>query len=81
MIEGISEFKPITATWHYTKDELPKENEEVFCDTGDSCYGYQTLTYDYDVFYNSDGRWFEVIRWARVSEIVAMLNKNTSGWR
>lgn len=74
--ELITEFKPIKPTWHYTKDELPKEGEEVFCDTGEF-FGYQTLTYDGDVFYNSDGQWFEVTRWARVSEIVIALNKNT----
>lgn len=75
--EWITESKPITATWHYTKDELPKEGEEVFCDTGDSCFGYRTLTYDYDEFYDSDCRYFKPTRWARVSEIVAMLDKNT----
>ena len=77
MIEWITELKHIKPTWHYTKDGLPKEGEEVFCDTGDSCYGYQTLTYDGDVFYNSDSRWFEVTRWARVLEIVIALNNNT----
>lgn len=76
VIELATEYRPITAKWHYTENELPEEDEEVFCDTGDF-YGYQTLTYDGDVFYNSDGQWFEVTRWARVSEIVVMLDKNT----
>ena len=74
--DWITEFKPITAKWHYTEDELPDEDEEVFCDTGDF-HGYQTLTYDGDEFYDKECRRFEVTRWARVSEIVIMLDKNT----
>lgn len=73
--ELITEFKPIKPTWHYTKDELPKEGEEVFCDTGD--YGYQTLTFSGKEFYDKECLRFEVTRWARVSEIVITLNKNT----
>lgn len=68
----ITGFKP---TWRYTKDELPNEDEEVFCDTGEF-FGYQTLTYDGDAFYDNECRYFEVTRWVRVSEIVAMLNSN-----
>ena len=67
------EFKP---TWRYIENELPKEDEEVFCDTGEF-FGYQTLTYDGDVFYDSECRYFEVTRWSRVSEIATMLDKNT----
>lgn len=65
--------KPI---WHYTKDELPEEDEEVFCDAGDF-FGYITLTYTCDTFYDAECREFEVTKWARVSEIVVMLDKNT----
>ena len=72
--EWITESKPITAIWHYTKDELPKEDEECFCDTGDD---YQTLTYSDNVFYDKECLEFKVTRWARVSEIVIALNKNT----
>lgn len=74
MIEIITEFKPIKPTWHYTEKE-PEQDEECFCDAGEF-FGYRTLIYDGDVFYNSDGQWFEVTRWARVSEIVIALNKN-----
>lgn len=66
------EFKP---AWHYTENDLPEEDEECFYDAGEF-FGYQTLTYDGDVFYDSECRYFEVTRWARVSEIVAMLNSN-----
>lgn len=76
MIEIITEFKPIKPTWHYTKDELPEEDEEVFCDTGEF-YGYQTLTYCDNEFYDSECRYFKPTRWARVSEIVIALNNNT----
>lgn len=76
MIEWNTEFKPITATWHYTENELPEQNEECFCDTGEF-HGYQTLTYSDNMFYDKECREFEVTRWARVSEIVIALNKNT----
>lgn len=74
--EWITEFKPITAKWHYTEDELPEEDEECFCDTGE-LHGYQTLTYSGTEFYDKECVEFEVTRWARVSEIVIMLDKNT----
>ena len=76
MIEGITEFKSITAKWHYTENELPEQDEACFCDTGEF-HGYQTLTYSDNTFYDKECREFEVTRWARVSEIVTMLNKNT----
>lgn len=63
-------------TWHYTKDELPEQGEECFCDTGDY-HGYQTLTYCGISFYDRECEDFKVTRWARVSEIVIALNKNT----
>ena len=75
MIECITDFKQ-TATWHYTENELPEEDEEVFCDTGDF-HGYQTLIYGCGKFYDKECIWFEVTRWARISEIVTMLDKNT----
>ena len=74
--EWITEFKPIKPTWHYTENELPEKDEECFCDTGD-LHGYQTLTYSDNMFYDKECREFEVTRWARVSEIVIMLDKNT----
>ena len=73
MLDWNTELKP---TWHYTKDELPEEDEECFCDTGDF-FGYQTLTYGCDRFYDSECREFEVTRRARVLEIVIALDKNT----
>lgn len=77
MIEWITEFKPITIAWHYTENELPEQYEECFCDTG-KFHGYQTLTYIGTEFYDKECVGFEVTRWARVSEIVTMLNKNTA---
>lgn len=76
MIEIITEFKPIKPTWHYTKYELPEQDEECFCDTGD-LHGYQTLTFNGNEFYDKECLEFKVTRWARVSEIVVTLNRNT----
>lgn len=76
MIEWITEFKPITATWHYPESELPEQYEECLCDTGE-IHGYQTLTYSGTEFYDKECVEFEVTRWARISEIVTMLDKNT----
>lgn len=76
MIEWVTEFKSIKPTWHYTENELPEQGEELFCDTGD-LHGYQTLTYSGSEFYDKECLGFDVIRWARVSEIVLMLDKNT----
>ncbi len=72
--EWATEFKPIKPTWHYTEYELPEQDEELFCDTGDD---YQTLTYSGEAFYDKECIEFDVTRWARVSEIVIALNKNT----
>lgn len=72
--DWITETKPIKPIWHYTKDELPPQREELFCDTGD---GYQVLTYNGTVFYDRECVDFEVTRWTRVSEIVTALNRNT----
>lgn len=76
MIEWNTEFKPIKPTWHYTENELPEEDEECFCDAGEF-FSYKTLRYSDNEFYDSECRRFEVTRWARVSEIVIALNKNT----
>lgn len=74
--DWITEFKPITAKWHYTENELPEQYEECFCDTG-NLHCYQTLTYSGITFYDKECEDFDVIRWVRVSEIVTMLDKNT----
>lgn len=70
----VTESKPNKLIWHYTEYELPEQDEECFCDTGDS---YQTLTYSGKEFYDKECLEFEVTRWARVSDIVIALNKNT----
>ena len=74
--DWITETKLIKPKWHYTKNELPPQREELFCDTGD-LNGYQVLTYNGIVFYDRECVEFEVTRWALVSEIVISLNKNT----
>ena len=76
MIDWITEFKPIKPTWHYTKDELPLQYEKLFCDTG-GLHGYQTLTYSGKEFYDNECVEFDVTRWARFSEIVIALDRNT----
>lgn len=77
MIDLITEHKPIKPTWHYTEDELPDEDEECFCEAEDDFFGYLTLTYSDNTFYDAECREFKVTRWARVSEIVIELNRNT----